>query len=438
MIKNKVVKNASWIIGCKIIQSVLSLVVGSLTARYLGPSDYGLINYAASVVAFVTPIMQLGLNMILVNEFVNSPDDEGKILGTTLTLNLLSGLLSCGGVFLFVSIAKSGDTFAQIVCMLYSMVLITQVSEMISYWYQAKFASKYVSVVSIASYLIVSAYKIYLLITQKSIAWFAVSQALDYLIISLVLMFFYHRLGGGRLGFSLSTARRLLSRGKYYILSSMMVTSFVQIDKVFLEMFLDEAQVGIYSAASVCAGVTAFVFTAIIDSARPSIFEAKKAGREQYETQIKRLFSIVIYLGLAQGIAMTLLSDVIVFILYGAEYASASSSLRVLAWITMFSTIGSVRNIWLLAEEKQKYLWIVNICGAVFNIGVNLILIPLVGTVGAAITSLLTQIFTNIITGYIIRPISQYNKLMLGSLNPAWMWRLFKQEVSAIRNRIKK
>ena len=47
------VKNASWIIGCKLAKAVLTLIVTMLTARYLGPSNYGLINYAASIVTFV-------------------------------------------------------------------------------------------------------------------------------------------------------------------------------------------------------------------------------------------------------------------------------------------------------------------------------------------------------------------------------------------------
>ena len=73
---NKVAKNASWIIGCRIGQAILSLVINMLTARYLGPSNYGLITYAASLVAFVLPIAQLGFNNILVQEIVNDPENE--------------------------------------------------------------------------------------------------------------------------------------------------------------------------------------------------------------------------------------------------------------------------------------------------------------------------------------------------------------------------
>ena len=53
LINNKIAKNASWIIVSKIIQSILGLIISMLTARFLGPSGYGLINYAESIVSFV-------------------------------------------------------------------------------------------------------------------------------------------------------------------------------------------------------------------------------------------------------------------------------------------------------------------------------------------------------------------------------------------------
>ena len=68
----KVFRNASWLIACRIVQALLSFVIGTLTARYLGPSNYGIISYVASVVAFAMPIMQLGLRHTIVNEFVTT------------------------------------------------------------------------------------------------------------------------------------------------------------------------------------------------------------------------------------------------------------------------------------------------------------------------------------------------------------------------------
>lgn len=55
--KNKVTRNASWMIIGRIYQMSLSFVVSMLTARYLGPSNYGLINYASSFTSFFFDIL---------------------------------------------------------------------------------------------------------------------------------------------------------------------------------------------------------------------------------------------------------------------------------------------------------------------------------------------------------------------------------------------
>ena len=122
--KRKVINNAKWIIVCKVIQAVLQLVIGMLCARYLGPSNYGVINYAASVVAFVVPLMQLGLQSTLVQELIESPEKEGKIMGTSLVLDLVSSFLCVSLVTAFVSTVNRGETETIIVSVLYSLSLV--------------------------------------------------------------------------------------------------------------------------------------------------------------------------------------------------------------------------------------------------------------------------------------------------------------------------
>ena len=79
--KNKIIKNASWIIVCRIAQSIINLVIGMISARYLGPSNYGIINYAGSIVAFMVPVVQLGFRNTFVQEVIAEPDKEGEIIG---------------------------------------------------------------------------------------------------------------------------------------------------------------------------------------------------------------------------------------------------------------------------------------------------------------------------------------------------------------------
>ena len=83
--------------------------------------------------------------------------------------------------------------------------------------------------------------------------------------------------------------------------------------------------------------------------------------------------------------------------------------------------MGTVRNVWILAEDKQKYLWIINLSGALFNIVLNSVMIPFWGACGAAFASLLTQFFTNFILGFIIKPMKKNNELLLKGINPKFL-----------------
>lgn len=309
---NRVVKNTSWIVICKVAQSLLSLMVSMLTARYLGPSNYGVINYAASIVAFMLLLMQIGLRSTLVYEF----------------------------------------------------------------------------------------------------------QAIDYCVISVSLLIVYKKCGGQKFSFSFKRGREMLSKSKYYIISGMMVTIFAQTDRLMIKNMIDDTATGYYSAAVTCVGMASFVFAAIIDSIRPVILESKEQSIQSFELSVSRLFSIVFYMSLIQCVLMTIPAKPIIWVLYGNEYLSSVDTLRLVVWYVTYSYIGQVRNIWILAEKKQKYLMGINLAGALLNVLINICFIPVWGIIGAAIASVITQFFTNFLLGFIIKPIKDCNRLMLKGMNP--------------------
>lgn len=94
LIKNRVVKNAGWLIFGKLANMVLAFVVGIFAARYLGPNRYGLINYAAAYASFFASLCTLGINSVIVKNFADHPEQEGETIGTTLLLRAASSFLS--------------------------------------------------------------------------------------------------------------------------------------------------------------------------------------------------------------------------------------------------------------------------------------------------------------------------------------------------------
>ena len=266
-----------------------------------------------------------------------------------------------------------------------------------------------------------SVYKIFLLATDKSIYWFAVSNVIDHLIIGVVLLIICRKKSKQPFSFDFLCAKQLFRKSKFFIISSMMVTIFAQMDKIMLKFMLGEEATGIYSAAYACAGVTSFVFAAVIDSMRPTIIESKKRNDSTYETKMCRLYAIIICMALAQSFLMTVGASPIISILYGSEYEASTTILRLIVWYTTFSYLGSARNVWMLAEEKQQYLWIINLTGALLNVVLNFALIPVWGIKGAAIATVITQMCTNFVIGFVMKPLRPANLLMIKSMNPKFI-----------------
>lgn len=426
LIRNKVFGNAFWIIGCKLMQAVLNLVITMLTARFLGPSGYGLINYADSIAAFLVPIMELGFAGVLVQELIDHPEDEGRIMGTSMLLSVVSSLFCIGGVVGFAFVANAGEPLTLTVCFLYSISLTFRAVELMRYWFQAKYRAKEVALVSLVAYVLVSAYKVVLLVLGLDVRYFAMSFALDYALIDLFLLILYKKRGGAHMRMDGRVARRMLSSGKYYILSGMMVVIFAQTDKIMLKNMVSDAEVGFYSAAATCAAMTGFVFQAIVDAYRPYIFESLQRSRALFSLNMRRLYSIILYACLLESVVLALLARPAILILYGEGYLASVPILRVSVWYMTFSFLGVVRNVWLLAMGRQKYQWSINLLGALANVVLNFLLIPLWGAVGAAAASLVTQMFTNVIVGWILPPIRENNRLMLSAIHPKYILGLLK------------
>ena len=415
---NKVFRNAKWMIGCRIVQSLIQLVVGMLTARYLGPSNYGLINYASAVVAFAIPVMQLGLQSTLVQEYVDRPGEEGQTMGTSLVMNMVSAAACIIGVAAFAMVANHGEPETILVCVLYSVSLLFQSVEMLQYWFQAKLLSKYSSLAMLGSYLVVSAYKIYLLVTGKGVYWFALTHAVEYFATGGLLLLAYRWKGTRKLSFSMAAAKRMFAKSRHYIAAMLMVVVYSSTGNVMLKLMISETENGFYTAAVTCTCITIFVFNAIIDTARPVVLESRQKSHEAFEKNVSRVYAIVTYLSLAQSVFFTVFAKILIRILYGESYLPAVPVLQILVWNTIFSYMGYVRNIWILGEEKHNVLFAINLSGAVANLLLNFCLIPVWGARGAALATVLTQVITNFVMGFILEPIHRHNRLLLKGLDP--------------------
>ena len=274
ILSNKTIRNAGWIIGGRLMNKILSFVVGILTARYLGPGKHGLIDYAAAYTTFFASLCNLGINSVIIKVFVDHPEGEGEVVGTTLVLRAVSSVLSAIMIVGIVLVADRGEPVTILVVALSSLGLVFQVFDTLKQWFQFHLQSKHAAIATVVSYVVVSAYKIFLLMRNKDVAWFAVASSVEYAAVAAFLYGAYRKNGGPRFSFSGKMAREILTQSSSYIVSGLMVSVYASTDRLMLKQMLDEASVAYYGLAVSLSTMWAFVLQALIDSAYPSVIRS--------------------------------------------------------------------------------------------------------------------------------------------------------------------
>lgn len=422
--------NASWMIFQQIYYMVLSLVVGALSARYLGPSNYGVLNYSSSILSFFTIISKLGLDAIVISEMIKNPEKQGSYLGSALIARLLVSILSVGLVTVIVRILEPDNELLHLVTFLQSISIVMQSYEVFTYWFQMKLQMKYVSIATMVAQTIVAIWRTGLLIAKAPVSLFALSTSIQFLICYIVVIFYFFREKNIKLQFSKADAQYLISRSYHFIISGVAIVFYMQIDKIMIGKFLNEELVGIYSAATVIAAMWEFVPNAIINSARPLIMEQKNINEKTYMCQFKVLLLGVSILGIVAGVGITLLGKLAITILYGEQYLGAVAPLNILIWSTSVAMIGNARGIWIVSEglnSQNKYCILI---GAVVNFALNIFFIQKWGIFGAAISTLISQIVVEFIAPLLFSQMRCFVSIYFSS------FALFPDMMRKIKNRV--
>lgn len=389
----KVLENSGWMIGQQVYFMILSLVIGSLSARYLGPSNYGLINYGASLISFFTIISKLGLDGVIINEMIKLPEKQGDYLGVALVMRLVTSIISLFAIVIVVRIIEPNNDMLYVITLLQSFAIILQSYEVFTYWFQLNLKMKYVSIAMMIAQTVAGIWRIGLLVIGASVYWFALSTSIQYIFSAVVVILFFRREKEKNLKLhcSIRDGKALLCKSYHFIISGLAITLYMQIDKIMIGKIISNEAVGIYTAATTIAALWEFVPTALVNSARPVIIKKYETNHDEYLKRFQQLLLIVSLMSIFVSVGMMLLGKIAVCILYGIQYIEATAPLYILIWSTGFAMIGTVRSIWIVAEGYNKYSKYYILIGAAVNMILNIILISVWGITGAAIATLIAQ-----------------------------------------------
>ena len=405
--------NMSWIFVGNVAHAVLSFLINIVVARYLTTNDNGIINYAGSWISFYHALAAMGINSIINKFTTDDIDESNSYLTTAIVFRMIAGVVGAGLVVITVLIINPGENIVLYISAIQGLSIAFSAGDTLIYWFRYKRQANVVAAMRLIAFFIPAIVKVFAIVVIKSLYLYTIGLILETFLFSVLLIYQYRKHYTKKINVSISKLKVILSASYPFIFSAVLATIYAQTDRVMLKNMVDNSSVAYYSVAVTLAGLMSIVTSAIIEGFRPEIIGSFNSGNQKlYEKRLTQAYAVTFWICIAYGLFISVFAKQIILLLYGEKYLPAVPALSLIVWYTSFSYFGTINNIYMVAENKQKWVQVTTLIGALTNVILNVILIPSIGIVGAAAASLATQFIGNFITPAIIpslRPIIKYS-----------------------------
>ena len=387
----KYFSNTSWLLGERILRMGVSLFVGIYIVRYLGPEKYGLLSYTMSFVWIFSALLDLGHREIIVRELVLYPEQRNVILGSAILLRLSGAVFLVSGVAIGLQLVDN-DEQTSLMIVIIALGMAFQSWELIDYYFQSQVQSKYTAWAQTVQLIVASLIKIYLIIWQAPLIYFAAIFSLEYVITAALFLLMYKwQVGSFPIrNCNLKYAKQMLKNSFPLLLTGTAILIYMKIDQVMLKELVGTETVGTYAAAVKLCEVWYHIPVLIAVSLYPAIIGIKDKDPALYHAQLQKLYTLLVWVALVLAIPITFLADWIIYILYGNEYIESVIILKIYVWAGIFVSMSLANNKWMVIENFQNYILLTTLLGMSSNIIFNVILIPSYGAPGAAVATLIS------------------------------------------------
>lgn len=376
---------------------VAGFVIGIYLARYLGPSRYGILNYALSFVAVISPMAGFGLKKILVRELVNQPENRNSLLGTAFSVRLL-GFICLLGLLAASLTVISNERETNLLILVIAAGILFQSFEVVDYYFQARVLSKYVASVHMGATILSTAAKVVLIVLKAQVLHFALVISGEYFVKALGFVIIYS-LQDARIfqwRFNRGVALDLLKNGWPLLLAGFVGAVHQRIDIVLIKQLTDSESVGYYSIAVKLVGSWYFLGMIICRSLFPALVNARNDSYALFNQRLQLFYDLMSWISLGIALVMFAFADLLIIFLYGQAYAPAIAVFKIYIFSLPATFLSLAGSQYLVAENLIKLSLYRGIFSAVLNVALNLILIPLFGITGAAIATVISYTSTSL------------------------------------------
>ena len=397
-------KDIGFVAGAQAAVALLQFIRLPILTKWLGVSLYGTWSLIWVTIALITPLAVSGLNMALVR-FLATETDTNRIRESFLSIVftvLAAGALVCLILILCSDLFASsilGDINSSHLVKLASFMVLTQALSGISLFFFRTFRQmKWYSALTVAK----AVAQVGLMVCFLLLGWELKGVIIAIIASDVLCIAVAFSVALRQIGFQFPRFTELKSYLKYglpLVPNDAILWIMASSDRYIIAYFMATKDVGIYAAAYGLASIVSLILGPISVVLFPTISKSYDNGEiAKTRTYLKYSLKYLMMLSIPAAFGLSILASPLLRILTTSEFTSGSIVIPFIAFGLVafgFHRIG----LYVFHMMKKTY-WIVRLLSisAALNIGLNLLLIPRLGILGAAVATLVAYAVLAILT----------------------------------------
>ena len=402
-------KNISFTSLHQFIVTGLAFILVPVATRYLGLENFGIYTLATTIGFFVTLLADLGISTILTREISKRPKLASKIFSRVLSTKLVLTLLAIVLLLIALKVLNYPPKHVHVI-LVFSMSAVLGSFSLAAFGVfrgleQMQYEAIGVSFDKMISVFVGIAVLVLGFGLQEFIWSFVVSSTFLFIYSFTIL---YKNFLTFELKWHARQSAIILKISIFLGVSAFLSMAYNYLDILMLSKMVSDKDIGYYGAAYRVLAVTRIFPTILVTAFLPQLsahHKDKKQLSAFFTEGVGYLFLIIFPL----VPAVVVLAEPIMYFICGADFmtggdaALGANALRILA----FAVAAQILNIFFVplyvATNNQKKIVHFQIVGLVVNIGLNLVLIPVLSIVGAAIATVATEMCIFLLIFYWMR-----------------------------------
>lgn len=402
--KRKVVTNVFWALLGKIVTLLSTLIVSVLVARYLGPEQFGVMNYVISIVSLFSIFATFGMSDIVVRELSKKDLSKDEILGTAFLLRIILSSMTITSVIIYAILFENKDGFSTMM-IIYSIYMLFACFDVIRSYFISIIQNKRVVISEISRSLLGALIKIGLVLLNAPLIYFIAALAIDSFLLAMGYLVNYQKIEDCKKWKYNSKCAAFLLKNSFPLLIAGAATSIYQrIDQVMIAKMIDNTSVGFFSTALSFVGVLVFIPMIMIQTVSPILVDYKKNSPQRYEIESQRMMNMIVWTTISFCVILSLLSYPIIYVTYGIKYLPAVPVMQILVFKAVGLALTMTGGQLIIIENIHKFAFVRNILACVVCMISNYLLIPHWGIVGSAWATIITAMFSGGLGNLLIPP----------------------------------